>query len=357
MLHFLEKQIGKATKKLSVDESMILDELRIQYEYFVKKVDRLEERKRKHEKEEEDNEDEEGEEEEDEHEHEEHETVSSDEDEDEDEIEDLPDVIKAPPKFRKSVSAEAYGLYNKKGYFNARTIDKEEKTKEDIKERLLKSFMFASLDERDLEIVINAMEIKIFNRDDNVIEQNDDGDELFVVGEGKLQCYRTEKHETNLIRSYSPGDYFGELALLYNAPRAATIKAIKNNVVLYSLDRLTFNHIVKDSTIKRRDKYEEMLRKVKVLDSLDSVERGKLIDAVSEHSFKEGEKIIKQGDPGYRFYFIMEGKASATKIVKQGDDPIHVMDYAQGDYFGEVALIKNQPRAASIIAETNVTTL
>lgn len=99
---------------------------------------------------------------------------------------DLPAPLKAPPKFRKSVSAEAYGLYNKKGYFNARTVDKDSGTKVKIRERLLQSFMFSALEENDLNIVIDSMEEKVFNRNDSVIEQNADGDELYVVGEGRL---------------------------------------------------------------------------------------------------------------------------------------------------------------------------
>jgi cAMP-dependent protein kinase regulator len=281
----------------------------------------------------------------------------SEESEEDDAIDELPVPISAPPKFRKSVSAEAYGLYNKKGYFSARIVQKKDDTRQKIKDRLMKSFMFNTLDESDLNIVIDAMEEKVFNRNDTVIEQNADGDELFVVGEGKLHCYRNEKGEVSLVKTYNPGDYFGELALLYNAPRAATIKAIKNGVVLYSLDRLTFNHIVKDSAIKRRERYEEILKQVKVLDSLDNFERGKLIDAISEMKFKAGDEIIKQGEPGNKFYFIMEGKAVAKKALNPGDQPETVMNYKEGDYFGEVALLKDQPRAASVIAETDLVTL
>ena len=50
-----------------------------------------------------------------------------------------------------------------------------------------------------------------------------------------------------MLKTYEPGDAFGELALLYNAPRAATIKA-KSDCVLWVLDRMTFNFIVKDAT-------------------------------------------------------------------------------------------------------------
>ena len=51
---------------------------------------------------------------------------------------------------------------------------------------------------------------------------------------------------------------FGELALMYNAPRAASIRALEN-CTLYSLDRETFNHIVKDAVTKRREAFNEFL--------------------------------------------------------------------------------------------------
>ena len=54
--------------------------------------------------------------------------------------------------------------------------------------------------------------------------------------------------EEKYLKTYEPGEAFGELALLYNAPRAATIKA-KNNCTLWVLDRNTFNHIVKDASM------------------------------------------------------------------------------------------------------------
>ena len=84
--------------------------------------------------------------------------------------------------------------------------------------------------------------------DQKVIEQGDKGDLLYVVEDGKLDCFKLFDGETEpkKVRSYEPGDAFGELALLYNAPRAATIIA-KENCQLWQLDRHTFNHIVKDA--------------------------------------------------------------------------------------------------------------
>lgn len=87
-----------------------------------------------------------------------------------------------------------------------------------------------------------------------------------MVEEGVLDCWKLFEGQQNstYLKSYEQGSVFGELALLYNAPRAATIKA-KTNVLLWELDRITFNHIVKDAAVKKREKYEEFLLSVPIL--------------------------------------------------------------------------------------------
>ncbi len=98
--------------------------------------------------------------------------------------------------------------------------------------------------------------------------------------EGNLSCFKNEVK----LRDYKSGDAFGELALLYNAPRAATIKT-DSDCILYSLDRQTFNHIVKDASMKKRQKYEEFLGTVEVLSSLDFAEKLKLADSLRPIKF------------------------------------------------------------------------
>ena len=61
------------------------------------------------------------------------------------------------------------------------------------------------------------------------------------------------------VKEYFPGESFGELALLYNAPRAASIFA-KENGVMWTLDRETFNNIVKEAAMKKRERYESFLK-------------------------------------------------------------------------------------------------
>lgn len=89
-----------------------------------------------------------------------------------------------------------------------------------------------------------------------------------------------------------PGESFGELALLYNAPRAATITA-KTDCELWSLERMTFNSIIKTAVKKKREKYDEFLSKVEILKLMESSEKNKVADAFKEEWFENGDVIIK----------------------------------------------------------------
>jgi len=138
--------------------------------------------------------------------------------------------------------------------------------------------------------------------------------------------------------------------LLYNAPRAATIKA-KTDAVLWVLDRGTFKHIVKDSARKKREQYEDFLSQVDLFEDIDPYERSQIADAFKPVNFKNGDYVIREGDWGDIFYFITNGEAVATKILTPGTAPETVKEYMVGDYFGELALLRGEPRAANIVAE------
>ena len=161
--------------------------------------------------------------------HDDDDTSSHEGDESDDTLPPLPEAKKGMNrKPRTSVSAEAFGSWNKKEDFKETVVAKDDSTKDKIRTRLGKSFLFNTLEVKEFEIVIDAMsEVKV-NPGDVVIKEGDDGDYLYVVETGTLQCSKVfpgNTEPTNLI-VYEPGGAFGELALLYNAPRAATITAI-----------------------------------------------------------------------------------------------------------------------------------
>lgn len=89
------------------------------------------------------------------------------------------------------MSAEVYGDYNKKEDFKPRVIQKTQDVKTRILTRLKQSFIFRSLDDRETNIVIDAMEEKKFRAKDLVIQQGADGDCLYIVDQGELDCFKT----------------------------------------------------------------------------------------------------------------------------------------------------------------------
>ena len=108
--------------------------------------------------------------------------------------------------------------------------------------------MFNALEESEMCVVIDAIEEVKAAPGTEVITQGDAGDCMYVLESGSLECTKIFKpgQEPTKLKVYVPGEGFGELALLYNAPRAATITATIESVV-WKLDRGTFNHIVKDA--------------------------------------------------------------------------------------------------------------
>lgn len=271
----------------------------------------------------------------------------------EDTVEELPQKVSQPNRHRSAVSAEAYGNWNKKEDFVPRVIPKGTDTERHLADRLSASFMFSHLQGTEKTIVIQAMEEKKFNDKELVIREGDDGNELYIVESGSLKCFKKIAGEDKHIKDYSAGDAFGELALLYNAPRAATIIA-NGPCVLWSLDRECFNHIVKDAAMKRREKYVDFLSKVELLAGMDPYERSQLADVLKSLSFASGEYVIKQGEEGNVFLIVEEGHAIATKVLQAGHDAQEVLRYGPGDYFGELALIRNEPRAANVQASSDL---
>ncbi|EPR61120.1 cyclic nucleotide-binding domain-containing protein [Toxoplasma gondii GT1] len=214
---------------------------------------------------------------------------------------------------------------------------------------LRQSFLFNSLDEKDLNTVILAMQEKKIEASTCLIREGDDGECLYIVQSGELNCSKLIDGEERVVKVVGPGDAFGELALLYNAPRAATVTSV-SACDLWELGRDTFNAIVKDAATKRRSMYDSFLKSVHILDGMDAYERGKVADALRTEMFTDGAYIVRQGELGDVFYIVEEGSAVATKSFGPGQPPIEVKKYQAGDYFGELALINEEPRAANVIA-------
>uniref|UniRef100_A0A8C4RPU4 Protein kinase cAMP-dependent type II regulatory subunit beta n=1 Tax=Erpetoichthys calabaricus TaxID=27687 RepID=A0A8C4RPU4_ERPCA len=171
--------------------------------------------------------------------------------------------------------------------------------------------------------VLDAMFEKIVEAGEHVIDQDDDGDNFYVIERGTYDIYVKLDAISRCVGSYDNRGSFGELALMYNTPRAATIIATSTGA-LWGL----------------------------------ASERMKVVDVIGSKTYKDGERIIAQGDLADCFYIVESGEVRITmkrgKIKEDGDGAVEIARCTRGQYFGELALVTNKPRAASAYAVGNV---
>jgi cAMP-dependent protein kinase regulator len=132
-----------------------------------------------------------------------------------------------------------------------KVIKKSKEAKTNIRALLHKSLLFSTLSDMDINIVVDAMSIENHKKGDEVIREGDQGLTLYVVGSGEYNCSKVIHGVKTFLKTYTTGESFGELALMYTAPRAATIVCSQQGV-LYGLDRQTFKSVVEEAANKRR---------------------------------------------------------------------------------------------------------
>jgi len=217
-----------------------------------------------------------------------------------------------------------------------------------------KLLIFSSLDSEQTNQVLDAMFERTVQAGEHVIDEGDDGDNFYVIERGTFDIFvndpvtKVPQHKG----SYNGTGAFGELALMYNCPRLATIIATSAGS-LWAMDRRTFQRIIVRNQARKRKQYEDFLENVPLLSTLTKEERMKVADAMVARDYEDGECIIKQGDDAEYFYMVISGK---VVVKRKGDDltspdaEVTLTTYTTGNYFGELALIQNQPRAASAFA-------
>eukprot|EP00834_Sanchytrium_tribonematis_P000682 NODE_13_length_54415_cov_0.522424.p16 type:complete len:348 gc:universal NODE_13_length_54415_cov_0.522424:47170-48213(+) len=252
-----------------------------------------------------------------------------DEFESDDDIADDEPPVQVSRGRRVSVSAESM---QPETNFEKIIIPKSDQQKARLAESVQQNFLFRNLDEDQSRDVINAMEERIVKPEEVIIRQGDEGDFFYVVESGKYDIFVNKNGTPVKVVEIGAGGSFGELALMYNATRAATVVATSPGV-LWALDRVTFRRILMDNTSKKRKLYESFLEEVPLLHSLEVYERHKIADTLETVSFQDGDTVIKQGDIGDSFYIIEEGEAVVTKVDAHNTTHV-VRNLKKGDYFG-----------------------
>lgn len=257
-----------------------------------------------------------------------------------------------PKSRRVSVSAESVDPNKMKAQMSqVANIPKSA----DVTARLLavvsKSPLLRTLDEKQKETIVNAFNGPITKQPgENIIIQGEIGDVFYLLEDGNVDVYISKKGQPEAkVHTYTPGNAFGELAIMYNAPRAATCRA-QTPCRLWALDRVSFKVIVVAAAMLKRETYMGFLKRVPLLAQLTEMELSTLADSLAEENFNDGDTVFRQGDDGDYFYIVKEGTALCSQRDAAGQSKI-VATLHTGDYFGEIALLTAKPRQASVAAQ------
>merc|ERR1712029_940300 len=219
-----------------------------------------------------------------------------------------------------------------------------------LENAIAKNVLFSHLDDSERSDIFDAMFAKEANEGEVIIQQGDEGDNFYIIDQGCVDIY---VNGTKVVEGLTEGASFGELALIYGTPRAATVTAV-TWVKLWGIDRDSYRRILMGSTIRKRKMYEEFLSKVSILENLDKWERLTVADSLEAVSFEDESVVVKQGEQGNDFFIIVEGTAIVTQYRNDTDqseqEPVEVGRLGPSDYFGEIALILDWPRAATVTA-------
>uniref|UniRef100_A0A8C1W2K1 cGMP-dependent protein kinase n=1 Tax=Cyprinus carpio TaxID=7962 RepID=A0A8C1W2K1_CYPCA len=226
---------------------------------------------------------------------------------------------------RQAISAEPANV-QQLSHVTLPNVPKSAKSKELIKSAILDNDFMKNLEMSQIQEIVDCMHPVDYDRNSCIIKEGDVGSLVYVMEEGKVEVSK----EGLKLCTMGPGKVFGELAILYNCTRTATVRTV-TSVKLWAIDRQCFQTI--------------MMR------------TGLIKHKVSPTHYEDGDYIIRQWARGDTFFIISKGKVTMTQEDCPGQEPVYLRSMGKGDSFGEKALQGEDIRTANVIAAESVTCL
>jgi CRP-like cAMP-binding protein len=207
------------------------------------------------------------------------------------------------------------------------------------------------MSEEAIEEIADHVELQRIDAGRPLFRQGDRGDHFYVVRSGTFAITREGEDGTERqIRKIERGRSFGEIALLENSPRTATVRALEPAEV-FAIDKGTFDRALA-GRVEVADEMRTELRSVEALRSLepfrtlDDADAARLVKGAEFRNFAPGERIVKQGDEGDSFFVVASGQVEIVENRRVRGR------LTAGAYFGEIALLADVPRTATVRAAT-----
>ncbi|MBI3358382.1 MAG: cyclic nucleotide-binding domain-containing protein [Nitrospirae bacterium] len=181
------------------------------------------------------------------------------------------------------------------------------------------------------------------------VRQETTGDQFFIIREGKMAVVR--RYESGLeerVAELLPGDTFGEMALLRDSVRTASVLALERTQVI-AISRDAFEQAIDVSSLKREEvtlwiRLSQQLRHIPLFSEMTAHEVAYFLKRSQRRPVPSGAVLIHEGAVGSHFYIVLSGKFD----VSRKGNPIESL--GTGDFVGEIALLSSASRTTTVTA-------
>ncbi|KAH9105579.1 hypothetical protein AeMF1_018658, partial [Aphanomyces euteiches] len=202
--------------------------------------------------------------------------------------------------------------------------------------------LFANLSQSQQEHVLQALKPISFRDGETIVKQGERGERFFMIAKGEAVVTKLIDGKERMVTHLYAGHYFGELALIYDDPRTATVRAVGDVELLY-LTQKDFQQV-------GQVHLSLMLQQVPLLAQLSSRDQDVVLTKLKPANFTNGDYIVRQGEEGTRFYMITRGEAAVIETDAATGIDRELTRLYEGHVFGEMSLIYKEPRTASVVA-------
>jgi CRP-like cAMP-binding protein len=237
-----------------------------------------------------------------------------------------------------------------------------ETAREDYSGLLQRMPIFSTMDETEISLLLSRLKTEDYRPGQVIIRQGDRGDRFYIIAQGHVEVtQRNERGVSEVVNQLDRGDYFGELALLHDAPRNATCRAtVPTDVLLISredFDRLVKARFALREKLDRSIAWTDLLRRMPLFAELDAQQVQLIAAQLREETYEPGSVIIRQGEIGETFYVIESGRVQIS-VTQDGEEKV-IAERGPGEYVGEIALLLEVPRTATVkaLTQTHMLTL
>lgn len=219
--------------------------------------------------------------------------------------------------------------------------------------------LFSDLKPHDLAALVPLMELRWLPQGELAIRQGDEGTSFFMLVRGSVKVTRdTRDGSRHHLATLGRGAFFGEMALLTDSPRAASVACLHPTIV-FELGRRGLEGLANRNpnvgevlgAYTRERLLRNLLATSPFFAPLDNERREKLSRLFHSQVYQEGDVMLAQGEQSDNLFVVLSGTVSVSQQEKSGE-VIQIAELTCGDLFGEISMIQRCPTTATVTAAT-----